>query len=83
MVSKFERRKDTVQELTESGATHVGKIAMIIAGAVRDVTREIGDWITDGIEMREASKRAQADAADEEPDVVEGETDGGEGPADK
>jgi hypothetical protein len=83
MVSKFERRKDTVQELTESGATHVGKIAMIIAGAVRDVTREIGDWITDGIEMREASKRAQADAADEEPDVVEGETDGDEGPADK
>ncbi|MFG1784609.1 hypothetical protein ACGFIU_19400 [Rhodococcus oryzae] len=83
MVSKFERRKDTVQELTESGATHVGKIAMIIAGAVRDVTREIGDWITDGIEMREASKRAQADAADEEPDIVEGETDGGESPADK
>ncbi|TQF73336.1 hypothetical protein FK531_07430 [Rhodococcus spelaei] len=61
MVSKFERRKDTVQELTESGATHVGKIAMIIAGAVRDVTREIGDWISDGIEMREASKKAQAD----------------------
>ncbi|MFE3291261.1 hypothetical protein [Rhodococcus sp. NPDC059234] len=61
MVSKFERRKDTVQELTESGATHVGRIAMIIAGAVRDVTREIGDWISDGIEMSEASKRAQAD----------------------
>ncbi|MFD4183087.1 hypothetical protein [Rhodococcus sp. NPDC058514] len=64
MVSKFERRKDTVQELTESGATHVGRIAMIIAGAVRDVTREIGDWISDGIEMREASKKAQADADD-------------------
>lgn len=61
MVGKFERRKDTVQELTESGATHVGRIAMIIAGAVRDVTREIGDWIGDGIEMREASKRARED----------------------
>ncbi|TJZ77999.1 hypothetical protein FCG67_13225 [Rhodococcus oryzae] len=83
MVSKFERRKDTVQELTESGATHVGKIAMIIAGAVRDVTREIGDWITDGIEMREASKRAQADAADEEADVPAGDADAGEGPAGK
>ncbi|WP_027499833.1 hypothetical protein [Rhodococcus sp. UNC363MFTsu5.1] len=83
MVSKFERRKDTVQELTESGATHVGKIAMIIAGAVRDVTREIGDWITDGIEMREASKRAQADAADEEPDVQAGEADVDDGPAGK
>ncbi len=33
MVGKFERRKDTVQELTESAATHVGKIATIIAGA--------------------------------------------------
>ncbi|MFC7450877.1 hypothetical protein [Rhodococcus daqingensis] len=83
MVSKFERRKDTVQELTESGATHVGRIAMIIAGAVRDVTREIGDWITDGIEMREASRKAQADAADEEPDVAKGDVDGSDGPAAK
>ncbi len=61
MVGKFERRKDTVQELTESGATHVGRIAMIIAGAVRDVTREIGDWISDGFEMREASRKARED----------------------
>ncbi|EME24146.1 hypothetical protein [Rhodococcus triatomae] len=61
MVGKFERRKDTVQELTESGATHVGRIAMIIAGAVRDVTREVGDWISDGLEMREASRRARED----------------------
>ncbi|XGU20717.1 hypothetical protein ACETU7_09440 [Rhodococcus sp. 3Y1] len=59
MVGKFERRKDTVQELTESAANHVGSIAMIIAGAVRDVTREIGDWVSDGIEMREAAKRLQ------------------------
>ncbi|MBQ7803978.1 hypothetical protein, partial [Rhodococcus sp. (in: high G+C Gram-positive bacteria)] len=61
MVGKFERRKDTVQELTESAANHVGSIAMIIAGAVRDVTREIGDWVSDGIEMREAAKKAAAD----------------------
>ncbi|MFC9790513.1 hypothetical protein [Rhodococcus sp. NPDC127528] len=81
MVSKFERRKDTVQELTESGATHVGRIAMIIAGAVRDVTREIGDWISDGIEMSEAAKRARADEdrtatradSDGEPDAGEPE----------
>ncbi|OZE35240.1 hypothetical protein CH256_09305, partial [Rhodococcus sp. 05-2254-6] len=32
------------------------------AGAVRDVTREIGDLITDGIEMREAAKKAERDA---------------------
>lgn len=59
MVGKFEAGKDTVQELTESAATHVGRIAMIIAGAVRDVTREVGDWVTDGIEMREAARRAR------------------------
>ncbi|MEK8071017.1 hypothetical protein [Rhodococcoides navarretei] len=62
MVGKFERNKDTVQEFTESAAEHVGRIVVIIAGAVRDVTREIGDLITDGIEMREASKKAERDA---------------------
>ena len=67
MVGKFERRKDTVQELTESAATHVGKIATIIAGAVRDVTREIGDWVSDGIEMREAAKKARDDEGEAEP----------------
>lgn len=61
MVGKFERGKDTVQELTESAATHVGRIAVIIAGAVRDVTREVGDWVTDGIEMREAARKARED----------------------
>lgn len=57
----FELGKDTVQELAESGAERVGNIAVIIAGAVRDVTREIGDWITDGLEMREAAVKAKAD----------------------
>ncbi len=57
----FERNKDTVQEMTESAATHVGNIAGIITGAVRDVTREIGNWISDGIEMREAARKARLD----------------------
>jgi hypothetical protein len=61
MVSEFETRKDTVQELTESAADHVGRIARIIAGAVRDIAREVGDWATDVIEMSEASRRARAD----------------------
>jgi len=42
MVGKFERNKDTIQEMTESAATRVGAIAGIITGAVRDVTREVG-----------------------------------------
>lgn len=71
MVSKLERRKDIVQELTESTATHVGKIAMIITNCVRDVTKEIGDLITDGFEMREAAKQAGRDARREgRPDDV-------------
>lgn len=47
--------------MTESAATHVGNIAGIITGAVRDVTREIGNWISDGIEMREAARKARLD----------------------
>ncbi|WP_199430258.1 hypothetical protein [Qaidamihabitans albus] len=61
MVGRFESGKDTVQELTESAATHIGNIATILTGAVRDVARETGDWLTDVIEMREASRRAQED----------------------
>ena len=61
MVGQFESGKDTAQVLTESAATHIGNIATIVTGAVRDVARETGDWITDLIEMREATERARAD----------------------
>ncbi|GAB3377521.1 hypothetical protein [Amycolatopsis echigonensis] len=61
MVGPFESGKDTVQELTESAATHIGNIATIITGAVRDIARETGDWFTDVIEMREAAQRAKED----------------------
>jgi hypothetical protein len=60
MVGKFETRKDTVQVLTESAANHVGRIATILTGAVRDLTHEVGEWATDVFEMREASARARA-----------------------
>ncbi|HVW41899.1 MAG TPA: hypothetical protein VHC18_11185 [Amycolatopsis sp.] len=61
MVGQFERGKDTVQVLTETAATHLGAIATILTGAVRDIARETGDFLTEVIEMREASRRAQAD----------------------
>lgn len=61
MVDRIERNKDLVQELVESTATHVGRIATIITGAVTDVAREIGDLVTDGFEMREAARRARDD----------------------
>jgi hypothetical protein len=56
-----ETRKDTVQVVVESGFHHVGQIAGIIAGAGREVTRELGDWATEVIEMREAARRARVD----------------------
>ncbi|SIR78026.1 hypothetical protein [Williamsia sterculiae] len=61
MISRFERNKDSVQDAVESTANHVGRIATIITTAIVDITREIGEMITDGIEMREASKKAEAD----------------------
>jgi hypothetical protein len=64
VIDRFETRKDTVQVLTESMATHVGRIATIVTGAVRDVTHELGEWASDLFEMREASARAEADARD-------------------
>ncbi|TVT42098.1 hypothetical protein FNH05_22760 [Amycolatopsis rhizosphaerae] len=64
MVSRFEGGKDTVQVLTESAATHIGRIAAVITGAVREIARETGDWLTEVIEMREAAQRARADHTD-------------------
>ena len=61
-LDRLETRKDTIQVVVESGATHVGSIVSIVVGAVRDVTREIGDWATDVFEIRDAARRARADA---------------------
>ena len=65
-LERLETRKDTLQIAIESGATHVGQIMGIVVGAVRDVTRELGDWATDVFEMREAAKRAEADDGNSE-----------------
>jgi hypothetical protein len=61
VLGKLDTRKDTAQVAIESAFDHVGRIASIIASAGRDVTREIGDWATEMIEMREAGRRAHAD----------------------
>lgn len=63
MVGKFESNKDLVQELTASGAQRVGNIAAIITGTVGAVAKEIGEFITDAIEMNEAAAAARRDAA--------------------
>ncbi|WP_375478818.1 hypothetical protein [uncultured Jatrophihabitans sp.] len=64
MVSRVEIGKDTVQVLAESAATHVGRIATIVTGAVRGVTHELGEWAADVFEMREAAGKARADGSD-------------------
>jgi hypothetical protein len=61
MVSEAESTKDTIQVVTESAAEHAGKIATILTTAVRDIARELGDWVSDVIEMREASQKAKKD----------------------
>src|SRR5271167_2446816 len=61
-LDRLETRKDTVQVAVESGAAHVGSIVGIVVGAVRDVTRELGEWATDVFEMRDAARRARADS---------------------
>jgi hypothetical protein len=63
MVSEAESTKDTIQVVTESAAEHVGKIATIVTAAVKDIAREVGEWVSDLIEMREASQRAKEDDA--------------------
>ncbi|MDN5757319.1 MAG: hypothetical protein L0H59_02120 [Tomitella sp.] len=63
MVDKFEARKDMAQEATEAVAVRVGRIATLITSCVRDVAREVGDMVTDGLEMRDAAKRARDDEA--------------------
>jgi len=61
MVGKFETAKDTAQVLTESAAVHVGKIASIVTGAVREVAHEVGEWASDAFEMRDAAAKAERD----------------------
>ena len=63
MLGRFEIAKDTAQVLTESAASHVGGIGTIVAGAGRDVTRELGDWAADAFEMRDAATKAETASA--------------------
>ena len=60
-LDRLETRKDTIQVVIESGTTHIGSIVGIVVGAVRDVTREVGDWATDVFEIRDAARRARED----------------------
>lgn len=60
-MSEFERNKDQVQAGVQAGASLVGRITVIITDAIGSIAREVGDFVTDGIEMREAARTAQRD----------------------
>lgn len=80
MIGKFEANKDLIQELTSSGARRVGNIAGIITGTVAEVTREIGEWVTDAIEMNEAAAAARRDSAAESGRDSTGHVEDSDGP---
>lgn len=52
--------------LTESAASHAGRIATIVAGAVREVTHELGEWASDAFEMCDAAGRTETDSVQAE-----------------
>lgn len=62
--SGAENTRDTIQIVTEQAAEHVGNIATIVTTAVRDIARELGDWFTDVVELRDAAQRAREDTDD-------------------
>lgn len=61
MVNDGQSARDTIQVVTETAADHLGKIATIVSTAIRDIATELGDWVTDVVEMRDAAERARND----------------------
>ncbi|HEV2780905.1 MAG TPA: hypothetical protein VGX25_16085 [Actinophytocola sp.] len=53
--------KDTIQVATDVTVDHLGRIASIIAGAVRDIAQELGSWANDILEARDTAQRSRAD----------------------
>ncbi len=58
MPSRLEVLKDVLQVAVESGAERVGRVTTVVTGAVGEVTREVGGWLSDIFEVVEAAKQA-------------------------
>lgn len=61
-ISKSEIRKDAIQDGVEAVTSAVGQGTQIVIGAVSEIAKTVGGLATDLFEIREASKRAAADA---------------------
>jgi len=57
----FERNKDQIQAGVQAGASLVGRITLIITDAIGSIAREVGDFVSEGIEMREAARASRLD----------------------
>ncbi len=63
-LSRTEITKDAVQHTVEAGAETVASVAMIVTGAVRDITHALGGFATEMFEIRDAARRARAENED-------------------
>ena len=66
-LSRAEIGKDAVQATAEAAASAVGEVATILTGAVRDVASALGGFATEVFEIREASRKAIAEHAEDDP----------------
>ena len=60
-LTRAEIRKDALQHTVEAGAETVVAVTTILATAVRDVANAVGGFATEVFEMREATRRAEAE----------------------
>ncbi|SER63004.1 hypothetical protein [Actinokineospora terrae] len=67
MAGEFDSTRETIAEVAESAAAHAGKIAVIIADAVRDIAKEVGAWVTEVVDAGAAAR----DSAGGHGDVVD------------
>ncbi|RLK55293.1 hypothetical protein [Actinokineospora cianjurensis] len=64
MAGEFDSTRETIAEVAESAAAHAGKIAVIIADAVRDIAKEVGAWVTEVVDAGAAARDSAADHGD-------------------
>jgi len=65
-ISKSEIGKDAVQATVEAAASTVGEVARIVTRAVQDVASAVGGFASEVYEIRDASRKAAEDQADDD-----------------
>lgn len=68
-LSKAEIGKDAVESTLDAAADTVSKVASIVVGAVRDVTRALGEFGSEVFEIRDAARQAGDNQAESDVDL--------------